>query len=126
MLHVACAVTGDRKHSDVIKRRCSYLRGNPQISDFRLSAFPQLVLCIKYVRNVEVIFAKGFPCNVEGRAMAQALNPWTVIAEARILFPAAARVVCVGQSDTGQVFLRVLLLSLLSFIPPMTHTVGFT
>jgi hypothetical protein len=102
------------------------LWGNRQIPDFRLSAFPQLVLCIKYDRNVQVIFAKEFSYNVEGRAMAQALNPWTVIAEARVLFPAAPRVVCGGQSGTGQVFLRVLLYSHLSFIQSITHTVRFT
>jgi hypothetical protein len=36
--------------------------------------------------------------------MAQALNRWAVIAENRVLFPAAPRVVCGGQSGTGAGF----------------------
>jgi hypothetical protein len=58
----------------------------------------------QYVRDVQVIFAKGFSYNVEGRAMAQALYRWAVIAEAGVLFPAAPRVVYGGQSGTGEGF----------------------
>ena len=80
------------------------MSGNPQISDFRLSAIPPLVLCNKYVRDVQVIFAKEFSYNVEGRAMAQALNRLAAIAEALVLFPAAPCALCGGQIATGAGF----------------------
>jgi len=49
----------------------------------------------------KLYFAKEFSYNVEGRAMAQAFSCWAVIAEARVLFPAAPLVVCGGQSGIG-------------------------
>jgi hypothetical protein len=60
--------------------------------------------CSVYQIRVQVIFAKEFSYNVEGRAIAQALNRRAVIAEARVLFPAAPPVVCGGQSGTGTGF----------------------
>jgi hypothetical protein len=52
----------------------------------------------------KIYFAKEFSYNVEGRAMAQAFSRWAVIAEARVLFPGAPRVVCFAQSGIGAGF----------------------
>jgi len=48
----------------------------------------------------KVFLTKNFLTTLKGRAMAQALSHLAFIAKALVLFPAAPRVVCGGQSGT--------------------------
>ena len=59
---------------------------------FQTVCISSILFCVSNTSGMSKLFlSKSFSYNVAGRAMAQALNRWAVIAEARVTFPASPR-----------------------------------